>query len=51
MYFATAPILVNLEYIAYIRSRELDLTTGETLLVSRYRLEDLQKQFVGYLRG
>ena len=43
--------LVNLEHIAYIRSRELELTTGEALPVSRYRLEDLQKRFVGYLRG
>lgn len=43
--------LVNLEHIAYIRNRELELTTGEALPVSRYRLEDLQKRFVGYLRG
>lgn len=43
--------LVNLEHIAYIRSRDLELTTGEVLPVSRYRAEDLQKQFVTYLRG
>ena len=43
--------LVNLEHIAYIRSRDLELTTGEVLPVSRYRAEDLQKQFVAYLRG
>lgn len=43
--------LVNLEHIAYIRSRDLELTTGEVLPVSRYRVEDLQKQFVDYLRG
>lgn len=43
--------LVNLEHIAYIRSRDLELTTGEVLPVSRYRVEDLQKQFVAYLRG
>lgn len=43
--------LVNLEHIAYIRSRDLELTTGEVLPVSRYRAEDLQKRFVAYLRG
>ena len=43
--------LVNLEHIAYIRSRDLELTTGEVLPVSRYRAEALQKQFVAYLRG
>ena len=43
--------LVNLEHIAYIRSRDFELTTGEVLPVSRYRMEDLQKQFVAYLRG
>ena len=42
--------LVNLEHTAYIRSRDLELTTGEVLPVSRYRAEDLQKQFVAYLR-
>ena len=43
--------LVNLDYVAYIRGQELELTTGEVLPVSRYRAEDLQKQFVAYLRG
>lgn len=43
--------LVNLEHIAYIRSRDLELTTGEVLPVSRYRVEDLQKRFVAYLRS
>ena len=42
--------LVNLDYVAYIRGQELELTTGEVLPVSRYRLEELQKRFVGYLR-
>ena len=49
--FCHRSYLVNLEHIAYIRNRELELTTGEALPVSRYRLEDLQKRFVGYLRG
>lgn len=48
--FCHRSYLVNLEHIAYIRSRELELATGEILPVSRYRLEDLQKRFVGYLR-
>lgn len=49
--FCHRSYLVNLEHIAYIRSRDLELTTGEVLPVSRYRAEDLQKQFVAYLRG
>ena len=49
--FCHRSYLVNLEHIAYIRNRELELTTGEILPVSRYRLEDLQKRFVAYLRG
>lgn len=48
--FCHRSYLVNLDHIAYIRSRELELTTGETLPVSRYRLEELQKRFVNYLR-
>lgn len=43
--------LVNLEHIRYIRGRELELTNGEVLPVSRYRLEDLQKRFVAYMSG
>lgn len=43
--------LVNLERIRYIRGRELELTNGEVLPVSRYRLEDLQKRFVAYMSG
>ena len=42
---------MNLEHVAYIRGRDLELTTGEVLPVSRYRAEDLQKQFAAYLRG
>lgn len=40
--------LVNLKYIAYVRSREVELTNGEVLPVSKYRLEDLKKRFVDY---
>lgn len=40
--------LVNLKYIAYVRSREVELTNGEVLPVSKYRLEDLKKRLVDY---
>ena len=43
--------LVNLEHIAYIRSRELELTTGEVLPISKYRLDELQRRLVDYLSG
>lgn len=43
--------LVNLEYIAYIRGRELELTNGETLPVSRYRMDDLLKRLMDHLSG
>ena len=43
--------LVNLDYIGYIRNRELELTTGEVLPVSKYRLDDLRKRFMDYLSG
>lgn len=41
--------LVNLKYIAYVRSREVELTNGEVLPVSKYRLEDLKKRLVDYM--
>ena len=43
--------LVNLDYVAYIRGQELELTTGEVLPVSKYRLDDLQKRLIDYLSG
>lgn len=42
---------MNLEHVAYIRSRELELTTGEALPVSKYRLDALQKRLMDYLSG
>lgn len=42
---------VNLDYVSYLRSRELELSTGEVLPVSKYRLEELQKKMVGYFSG
>lgn len=43
--------LVNLEYIHYVRNREVELTTGAVLPVSRYRLDELQRKLVDYLTG
>ena len=43
--------LVNLDYVAYIRGQALELTTGEVLPVSKYRLDDLQKRLIDYLSG
>lgn len=42
---------VNLDYVSYLRSRELELTTGVVLPVSKYRLEELQKKMVSYFSG
>lgn len=43
--------LVNLEHVSYVRSRELELTTGAVLPVSRYRLDELRRRMVDYLSG
>ena len=43
--------LVNLEHVRYVRNRELELTTGAVLPVSRYRLDELQQRMVDYLSG
>lgn len=42
---------VNLDYVSYLRNRELELSTGAVLPVSKYRLEELQKKMVSYLSG
>lgn len=41
--------LVNLDYVGYVRNRELELTTGEVLPVSKYRQRELQQRLVDYL--
>lgn len=41
--------LVNLDCVGYVRSRELELTTGEVLPVSKYRLNGLRQRSVDYL--
>lgn len=41
--------LVNLDYVSYIRNRELELSTGEVLPVSKYRLSALRQKLVDYL--
>lgn len=43
--------LVNLEHVSYVRNREVELTTGAVLPVSRYRLDELQRRMVDYLTG
>ena len=42
---------VNLDYVSYLRNRELELSTGAVLPVSKYRLEDLQRRMVSYFSG
>lgn len=41
--------LVNLDYVGYVRNRELELTTGDVLPVSKYRQRELQQKLVDYL--
>lgn len=41
--------LVNLDYVKYVRRRELELTIGNILPVSKYRLNDLRQRFINYL--
>lgn len=41
--------LVNLDYVSYVRNRELELATGEILPVSKYRLSALRQKLVDYL--
>lgn len=43
-------ILVNMAYIQNIRYCELDLTSGATLPVSKYRYADVKKAFLQYLK-
>lgn len=43
--------VVNLAHVAYIRSRELELTTGAVLPVSKYRRTQVQEKFMDYLSG
>ncbi len=42
---------VNLDYVSYLRSRELELSTGAVLPVSKYRLEELQRKMASYFSG
>lgn len=42
---------VNLDYASYLRNRELELSTGAILPVSKYRLEELQRRMVSYFSG
>ncbi|MGN1349994.1 MAG: LytR/AlgR family response regulator transcription factor [Anaerovoracaceae bacterium] len=49
--FCHRTILVNLEYIQSIRHCELELKSGVTLPVSKYRQSELRKQLMRYLEG
>lgn len=43
--------VVNLACVAYIRSREMELTTGDILPVSKYRRKQVEESFLDYLGG
>lgn len=43
--------VVNLASVAYIRSRELELATGDILPVSKYRRKQVEEAFLDYLSG
>ncbi len=43
--------LVNLGFIRYLRRRELELTTGVSIPVSKYRQAEVQRKLMNYLQG
>lgn len=43
--------VVNLAYVSYIRSRDLELTTGDILPVSKYRRKQVEEKLMDYLSG
>lgn len=43
--------LVNLGYIRYLRHRELELTTGVSIPVSKYRQAEVRRKLMNYLQG
>lgn len=49
--FCHRTILVNLAYIKHLRPREIELTGGETLPVSKYRLSEVKKRLLNYLHS
>lgn len=49
--FCHRTILVNLAYIRNIRYCELDLSSGVSLPVSKYRYADVKKEFLHYLKA
>ncbi len=44
-------IIVNLEYVRYLRYCELELKTGDVLPVSKYRQNATREKLFGYLEG
>lgn len=49
--FCHRTILVNLAYIRNIRYCEVDLSSGVSLPVSKYRYADVKKEFLHYLKA
>ena len=49
--FCHRTILVNLAFIQSIRYCELELKSGDTLPISKYRQSEIRKQFMRYLEG
>ena len=49
--FCHRTILVNLAFIQSIRYRELELRSGATLPISKYRQSEIRKQLMRYLEG
>lgn len=49
--FCHRTILVNLAYIKHLRPREIELTSGETLPVSKYRFAEVKKRLLQYLHS
>lgn len=42
---------VNLDYVSYLCSRELELSIGAVLPVSKYHLEDLKRKIMSYVQA
>lgn len=49
--FCHRTVLVNLAYVRHLRPREIELSDGSTLPVSKYRAAELKKRLLAYLGG
>ena len=43
--------LVNLTFVKYLRSHEIELAGGEILPAGKYRFPELKRRLLGYLYG